>query len=248
MDGALLLIVVGAAVAGFVQGLAGFGFGLVAMAFWAWALDARLAAALAVSCGLAGQVLAALTVRRGFDAQRLLPFLAGGLLGIPLGAAALPLLDPALFKALVGAILAIWCPFMMAARRLPRITRGGRVADATVGALGGVMGGLGGFTGVVPTLWCTLRGFDKDAQRAIIQNFNLAMLAATLATYLYRGVVTAQTAPYVAIAIAAMLLPGWLGARAYLGISDAMFRKLVLGLLTAAGWAMLASSLPALWP
>ena len=38
----------GAAVAGFVQGLSGFAFGMVSMSFWAWALDPRLAAALAV--------------------------------------------------------------------------------------------------------------------------------------------------------------------------------------------------------
>ncbi|HYG41705.1 MAG TPA: sulfite exporter TauE/SafE family protein, partial [Bordetella sp.] len=43
MDALLVVIVAGAAVAGFVQGLAGFGFGMVAMSFWAWTLDPRLA-------------------------------------------------------------------------------------------------------------------------------------------------------------------------------------------------------------
>ena len=46
MEAPLLWIVVGAATAGFVQGLTGFGFGLVAMSFWAWVLDPRLAAVL----------------------------------------------------------------------------------------------------------------------------------------------------------------------------------------------------------
>jgi hypothetical protein len=36
---------------------------------------------------------------------------------------------------------------------------------------------MGGFTGTMPTLWCTLRGFPKDTQRTVIQNFNLSMLA-----------------------------------------------------------------------
>ena len=66
------------------------------------------------------------------------------------------------------------------------------MADALVGMAGGVMGGLGGFTGVLPTLWCTLRGLDKDVQRAIIQNFNLAMLLVTFVTYLATGLVTAR--------------------------------------------------------
>src|SRR5687768_167494 len=43
----LLPVVLGAALAGFVQGLSGFGFGLTAMALWAWTLEPRLAAALA---------------------------------------------------------------------------------------------------------------------------------------------------------------------------------------------------------
>jgi uncharacterized membrane protein YfcA len=201
---------------------------------------------MAVFGGLTGQVLAALTVRRGFDLKRLLPFLAGGVVGIPIGVALLPHLDVVLFRVLFGGLLVTWCPVMLMARRLPHLKAGGRWADGVVGATGGVMGGLGGFTGAVPTLWCTLRGFDKDAQRAIIQNFNLAALAMTMASYLACGVVTRDMLPMFAIVAPAMLLPALLGARLYIGISEAAFRKIVLSLLTASGVALLASSLPAL--
>lgn len=239
-------VVLGAAVAGFVQGLSGFAFSMVALSIWAWAVEPRLAAAMAVFGGLTGQVLAALTVRRGFDLKRLLPFLAGGVVGIPIGVALLPHLDVVLFRVLFGGLLVTWCPVMLMARRLPHLKAGGRWADGVVGATGGVMGGLGGFTGAVPTLWCTLRGFDKDAQRAIIQNFNLAALAMTMASYLASGVVTRDMLPMFAIVAPAMLLPALLGARLYIGISEAAFRKIVLSLLTASGVALLASSLPAL--
>jgi uncharacterized membrane protein YfcA len=241
-----LVVALGAAVAGFVQGLSGFAFGMVAMSFWAWALEPRLAATLAVFGALTGQILAAATVRRGFDWRRLLPFVAGGLAGIPLGVALLPHLDMHWFKALLGTLLVVWCPAMLLSPRLPRISAGGRLADGAVGLAGGIMGGIGGFTGALPTLWCTLRGYEKDAQRAVIQNFNLSMLAATMATYLATGVVTRQMLPLFAIVAPAMLVPTLLGTRLYIGISEARFRQIVLGLLTASGVALLASALPRL--
>lgn len=241
-----LVVALGAVVAGFVQGLSGFAFSMVAMSFWAWALDPRLAAVLAVFGGLTGQVIAAISVRRGFDLRRLLPFVLGGLVGVPLGVLLLPRLDMAWFKVLLGTMLVLWCPAMLRARSLPRVTVGGRVADGVVGLAGGVMGGLGGFTGVLPTLWCTLRGLEKDAQRAVIQNFNLSMLFVTMGSYLASGLVTREVLPLFAIVAPAMLVPTLLGARLYIGISEARFRQIVLSLLTASGVALLASGLPGL--
>ena len=89
----------------------------------------RLAAALAVFGSLTGQLLAVFSVRRGFDWKLLWPFVAGGLAGVPLGVQLLPMLDMTWFKAVLGAILAIWCPTMLFAARLPRI-KGSRVGDA----------------------------------------------------------------------------------------------------------------------
>jgi uncharacterized membrane protein YfcA len=246
LDSSLLVIAFGAALAGFVQGLSGFGFGLTAMAVWAWALEPRLAAVLAVLGALTGQVLAAATVRRGFDAQRLWPFVAGGLAGLPLGLWLLPRLDVPLFRALLGGLLVVWCPLMLMAPRLPRIQRGGRLGDAASGVAGGVMGGLGGFTGAIPTLWCTLRGFDKDTQRAVIQNFNLAMLTVTFVAYLAGGIVTRDMLPKIVLVLPAMLVPALIGMRVYIGISEIAFRRIVLWLLTASGVALLAAALPVL--
>jgi uncharacterized membrane protein YfcA len=239
-----LIVALGAGVAGFVQGLSGFAFGLVALSFWAWVIDPKLAAVLAVSGGLAGQVVAAVSVRRGFDLGRLAPFVLGGLLGIPLGVILLPRLDADWFKVMLGLLLMVWCPLMLLARDLPRITAGGRIADAAIGLAGGVMGGLGGFTGVLPTLWCTLRRYERDVQRTIIQNFNLAMLTVTMATYLASGVVTRPMLPMLAVVLPAMLIPTLLGTRAYVGISEVGFRRLVLSLLTGSGVTLFAASLP----
>lgn len=239
-----LVVALGAVVAGFVQGLSGFAFSMVAMSFWAWVLDPKLAATLAVFGGLTGQVVAAFSVRRGLSLQRLLPFILGGLAGIPLGVALLPNLDMHWFKTLLGALLVTWCPVMLLAGRLPRIPLAGRLIDGVIGVIGGVMGGLGGFTGTVPTLWCTLKGYERDLQRSIIQNFNLSMLFVTMLTYLGTGIVTVDMLPFFAIVAPAMLIPTFLGTRLYIGISDLQFRRIVLGLLTASGVSLLISSVP----
>ncbi|MGO4390692.1 sulfite exporter TauE/SafE family protein [Variovorax sp. M-6] len=241
-----LVVALGAVVAGFVQGLSGFAFGLVAMSFWAWTVEPMLAAMLAVFGALTGQLIAAVTVRRGFDWPTLWPFLVGGLAGVPLGVWLLPRLDVPLFKACVGGLLVIWCPDMLMARSLPKVRAGGRAADGVSGLLGGICSGVAGFAGAIPTLWCSVRGMPKDASRAVVQNFNLAMLAVSFAFHLGAGNVGAEMLPLLGIVALAVLVPVLLGARLYIGISEAAFRNLVLGLLTASGVALLASSLPAL--
>jgi hypothetical protein len=245
VSGELLLLAGGAALAGLVQGISGFAFAMVAMSVWVWGIEPRLAAVMAVSGGLLGQIVGLFTVRRAPRWATLLPFLAGALAGVPLGTWVLPWLDPRAFKLVLGLFLLLCCPAMLLAHRIPRLRAGGRWADAAVGLLGGVMGGIGGFSGVLPSLWVTLRGWDKELQRGIIQNFSLAALTVTLASYVAAGMVTAEMAPKFAVVAPAMLLPALLGARIYHGLSPEAFRRVVLLLLSCAGAAMVAAALPA---
>jgi uncharacterized membrane protein YfcA len=247
MDSTLWVLMAGAALAGFVQGLSGFAFAMVATSIWTWWLPPQLVAPMAVFGSLLGQVVAALTTRRPLQWPRLAPLIAGGLAGLPLGVWLLPRLDAASFQFGLGALLALWCPAMLLSGRIPRVRVGGSWADAAAGAAGGVAGALGGFTGALPTLWCTLRGWDKDLLRGVIQNFNLVMLGVTFASYLAGGVVKPAMVPQLAAVALALLAPALWGARLYLGASPDGFRRLVLMLLTCSGVALLVKSAPALW-
>lgn len=241
----LAVVLVGAACAGFVQGISGFAFGLVAMAFWSWVLEPAVAGPLVVFCSIIGQGMG-LRLLRISAIPKAVPFILGGLVGVPLGVLLLPVVDPRMFQAGLGGLLLLWCSSMLLAARLPRINRGGRLADGVVGALGGVMGGLGGLPGPIPTLWCVLRGWDRVTQRSVFQLVFLTMHVTTMTGYLLSGAVTAEVAwqfPVLAPVVVAFAL---LGAWAYHRLGDLGFQRIVLGLLAASGVMLLATSLPKL--
>jgi uncharacterized membrane protein YfcA len=234
---------IGAAVAGLVQGISGFAFAMVAMAIWVWGVDPALAAVMAVFGGWTGQVISVLRVRRGWHLELLWPFVLGSAVGIPIGTRLLPLLDPNRFKLVLGSLLVVCCSAMIATASLPPIRRGGRVADAGVGLLGGVMAPLSGFSGLAPALWCALRGYTKDEHRSVMQNFNLIVLTATLASLVASGRAHAGLLPQMGVVAGSLIVPSLYGSKIYIGMSPGVFKKVVLWLLILAGAAMVAAAL-----
>lgn len=241
--GAILAVLVGTVGAAFVAGLSGFAFGMIGLSVWAWVLEPRLLSPMVVFGSLVAQVVSLGAVRRSHSWRRLLPFLIGGIAGVPLGVRLLEVVDLRWFRGLTGLVLIVYCAGMLLARDLPPLRHGGRAADSIAGLIGGVMGGLAGLTGPVPTLWCTLRRWDKDVQRTVFQSFNLAMHAVTLASYGWTGVLTSEVGWMFALMLPAILLPTWLGARLYRRIDEETFRRLVLGLLLVSGCVLVGSSL-----
>jgi uncharacterized membrane protein YfcA len=141
------IVLVGALAGGFVQGLSGFAFGLVAMAFWAWVVAPQIAGPLVVFGSLVGQLLTLGSLRRSFRLPRLWPFVLGGCVGTPIGVWMLHYVDPTQFKLAVGLILVAYCPLMLFIGDIPRVTAGGRLAEGGIGGNGGRLGGLGGWNG-----------------------------------------------------------------------------------------------------
>jgi len=238
---AIAAIVLGTCLAGFVQGLSGFAFGLVALSLWAWTIEPQLAGPMVVWGSWIGQILSLGSVRGGLLWRRALPFVVGGVAGVPVGAWLLRYVDVGAFRGCVGVVLIGYSSAMLFARQLPALRRGGALADGAVGALGGVMGGLGGLTGPAPALWCTLHGWDKDAQRSVFQVFNLAMHTLTLAVYFVGGTLTAAMVPAFALMVPVAVVPTLVGVVVYRRVDEGAFRRVVLGLLLASGVALVVS-------
>ena len=94
---------------------------------------------------------------------------------------------------------------------------GGRLADATIGFAGGILGGLAGLSGPLPTLWASVRGWGKDERRGVFQTFNCTVLSAALCLQAGTGFITGQVLWLALLVLPATLSGAWLGARAYRG-------------------------------
>jgi uncharacterized membrane protein YfcA len=240
--GHIIIVIVGALSGGFVSGLAGFGTGLVAMGIWLHALPPAVAAALVVICSVVSQLQTIPTVWHAIRPRRVLPFVIPGLIGVPIGTQLLGLLDPSAFRVSMGVLLLGFSTFCLICGPGLKIPWGGRIADGIVGLAGGVLGGLAGLSGPLPTMWAAIRGWGKDERRSLFQTFNLTILLAALLSYALTGHLTAEVGWAASAALPGTLAGAWLGSRVYRRLADRHFHNVILGLLAFSGLTLLWAS------
>lgn len=237
-----ILVLIGGFAGGYVSGLTGFGTGLAALPFWLNALPPVVAAPLVVICSICAQLLTLPSIRHALGWHRVLPFVLGGIAGVPLGTLLLALVSPLLFKLFAGCLLILYCSFMLAARSAPVVTAGGRLADGFIGVGGGILGGLAGLSGPLPTIWAGFRGWSKDQKRGVFQAFNLAILAFAFAAQAAGGFVNAEVGRYVLAALPGTLAGALLGRWTYNRVGERRFSQLVMVLLLFAGISLVAGA------
>lgn len=237
-----LIIFAGALAGGFVNGLTGFGTGMTALVLWLHVLSPAVAAPLVIVCSVVAQLQSLPAIWHAIDLRRLAPFVGGGLLGIPAGAWLLLRVSVPDLKFWLGALIAAYCAFMLAARSRIRLSAGGRIADAVVGLCGGVLGGLAGLSGPLPTIWASLRGWSKDERRAVFQGFNLTILAVALLAHAAAGLMTMDLGRAAVLALPGTLIGAAAGQSVYRRLDDQSFDRVVLAILLVAGLMLMWSS------
>jgi uncharacterized membrane protein YfcA len=243
---AVVLIVAGAFAGGFVSGLTGFGTGITALPIWLYAVPPVLAGPLVVVASIIGQIQTLPAIWHAIEFRRSMPFIVGGLIGVPLGTLVLPHIPLNIFKLAVAILIIVNCGFLLL-RRIPfRVTWGGRIADGVAGWLGGILGGIAGISGPPPTIWSGLRGWSKDARRAVLQSYNLTILTFAFFSHAVAGLVTLELGRVVLIALPGTVLGAFIGRRIYNRLDNVRFDKVVLVLLLIAGVALLATTLRAM--
>jgi uncharacterized protein len=226
----LILFAVGTFAAALVTGVAGFAFGIVAAAVWLYSLPPAQTTALIVAYGLIVQGLSVWKLRRSIKPARLLPFLAGAVIGVPIGVELLRWTSPATLRISVGVVLVLFSLYSLVRPQLAPVTAG-KVADGAIGVFNGVIGGATGLAGIALTIWCTFRGWPRDEQRATFQPIGVWVFLMTGLWLGGMGLVRADTLRLFVIGLPLLLAGTWVGLRLYARLDEAGFRKVVLGLL-----------------
>src|SRR5262245_20267476 len=235
MDGfGLGLFLFAAFLGGFASGLAGFAMGFVVSGIWLHMITPIQTTALIAGYGLCTQGYGVWKLWETLNWRTVAPFIIGGTIGVPLGATLLTFLNPGHVRLGVGVLLVIYGVYGLAKPAF-RPHKVGTTAYGSIGFLNGVLGGLTGLPGFVITVWCQMRGWTKDEQRAVFQPVILAGMGIITISLSVAGAITTDILKLYALGLPALLAGLWLGFKCYGKFDDAMFRKVVLVLLLCSG-------------
>ena len=238
---ALILVLGGALAGGFVNGLTGFGTALTALPPWLLAVEPVVAAQLASACSVAGHVTTMGLIRHVIDWRRSAPMLLAGLAGVPIGTWVLPWLSIPTFKLAVGAIILAYCSVLFAAGRI-RIAAGGKRTVILIGFVSGILGGIAGLSGALPTMWAALKGWPKEERRVFLQIFNFTILTAMMVVSIAQGLVGRRFLEAMVIALPGTLIGARIGSFAYRRLDDRGYDRIVLFLLLLSGLGLVLGS------
>ena len=237
------ILLAGALAGGFVSGLAGFGTALMALGIWLYILPPAIAVPLVLICSVSSQISTLPSMWKVLDFKLAGPFVLGGLIGMPIGVLLVARADPQHFKLSVGVMLLVFPAALYFVRRPMAFTFGGRLADATIGFAGGILGGLAGLSGPLPTLWASVRGWTKDQRRGVFQIFNGSVLGAALVLQIVSGFIKWDVFWLAMLALPGTLIGARIGMRTYSALSDRNFYDVVLALLFMSGLGLVWSSI-----
>jgi uncharacterized membrane protein YfcA len=245
MDGlGLGLFLLAAFLGGFASGVAGFAMGFIVSGIWLHLIEPIQTTALIVGYGFWTQGYGVWKLRHSVRWQILAPFIIGGAIGVPIGTLLLTYINPAFMRCGVGMLLVSFSIYGLTQPKFTPVP-GGAPADGGVGFLNGVLCGLTGLPGLIITIWCQLRAWPKDVQRAVFQPVMLGAIVVTAISVSVTGVVTADIVKLYLLGLPAMLAGLWLGFKLYGKLDDAMFRKVILLMLFFSGSVLIAAQA---WP
>jgi uncharacterized protein len=239
MDGSVLgLFLISTFFGGLTSGLAGFAAGLVVSGVWLHILTPMQTATLIACYGIVNQSYTVWKLRHAFSWRRVLPFIGGGLVGVPLGAAMLTAIDPAAMRFVIGVLLVCFSTYNLLKPTVSPI-QAGPATDAGIGVLNGLIGGLTGLGGVIITVWTQMRDWPKDVQRTVFQPVIAATMMMSAVSFGLNGAFTGDTIKLFFIGLPALIAGLWVGLKLYGRLDDIAFRKVILWLLLLSGIVLL---------
>jgi len=221
---------------GFVKGVVGFAYPMVALAIGFTLLPAETAVAYLAVPTLISNIMQSGRdgLRAGIEAFREFRLMIGVLLIVLLVATQLlPLLNDQSYSAIMGIFITMFAALQLFGWQPRNISRPG--LDIGAGALAGFFGGLGGTWG--PPVMMTLIAIDLE-KRHLVRVAGVMFLSGCVPFFIghiWSGVLGGEELVISTLLVLPVLAGMWIGQRVQDRVNQSVFRKLVLCVLVIAG-------------
>ena len=228
-------------VAGFIQGLVGFGAGLTMIPIFILFVEPTILIPAALLNGLIMNGALALEARQHIQPRRIFSILIGAVLGLPFGTYLLVLLTSDILKVMIGAVIAVFGTLLLFGWRFH--LKNERLLGLPIGVASGLLNGSVSMSGPPVILFFENQGVMRDHFRANLVCYFSVLNCLTLIAFGIIGLITLDV----------LVLAGWtlplavsgiyLGTKMSKKVDETTFRRIALILVSLAGLVSLTVGL-----
>ena len=177
--------------AGFNQGLSGFGVILIAIPLLTLFLDIKTVIPLTALTALAIAIMLFIQLRDKFDLSKIMSFLMGAVPGIPIGVFILKHVDKAVIQWILGLILLFYSIYSLVIKKPPKGIH--PYWAYPFGFLSGAMAGVLSAAAPPIIVYMTLQSWGKDQIKVSLQGFFIISGTVVVIFHALTGLTTAYT-------------------------------------------------------
>lgn len=219
--------------AGFTQGLSGFGSILLSLPLLAIFLDIKSVIPLVALIGLCITIILFIQLWRHLDWRKLCPLFLGALPGIPIGVFLLKKLDQGSIQWILGVILVTYSLYSLF---FPSMNKGIHEGWAYLfGFFTGVIGGALSAPGPAAIVYTSLQNWSKDTMKVTLQGIFLVAFSSSVLFHALSGITTAAVFRCFLVSMPFLFLGTYAGSLFYGRIREADYKRVVLVLLALLG-------------
>ena len=223
--------------AGFVQGLTGFGSALVAIPLLSLIIDIKTAVPLCTLNGLIITSYLAWSLRNHLSLDKIYPLLIGSVPGVLVGVTLLKEVDSTFIRIGIGVLLISYSLYNLLVT--PRPLNPGRGWGYLAGFLTGTISAAFSAGGPPTIIYTTMTSWKKEEIKATLSGFFISSGLFTATAHAVSGLTTLTTLEMLAVTAPAVLAGTTLGALVSGRINRKTYLQLIYGFLIVMGVMML---------
>ncbi len=224
-----LVVIVGGAI----QGLTGFGFGLVTVPIFIIFMEPRMVVPMDLIHGTLQPLIILFDTYKSLQFKRILPLMIAGICGLPLGAVVLQTLDGVVLKLIIGLLIVVFGVAFLSG--FQHKAKKERIAFLPIGFISGLLNSSTALSGPPIILFFTNQGLTKQVFRANIVGYFIVLNLSTYPVFIYNGLLTTETVKYALILMPGMLAGVFTGIKLASKINEQVFRRIALIVVIIAG-------------